>query len=119
MGDEKREPESKAGHHWSAWEGGRRICMRCDKVESMTSEQWDEHLAAREPERKGASPAEPLSKCCVCCDCECGAPEMAAMLRGLEFCMGGNECPECGGSEYGLKHAPDCPLSALLDRVGR
>lgn len=46
------------------------------------------------------------------------APEMAAMLRKLEWA--GDmipRCPQCGCSKP--EHRFDCPLNALLDRVGR
>lgn len=31
-------------HRWSEWINGRRMCLHCDKVESMTPEEWDEYL---------------------------------------------------------------------------
>jgi hypothetical protein len=48
-----------------------------------------------------------------------------AMLRRLEWCLGGDECPICGASERGLGHGPgskyaqarDCELAALLQEL--
>lgn len=49
------------------------------------------------------------------------APEMASMLRSLEWFNDtghGSTCPRClAGISRG--HATDCPLDALLTRVGR
>lgn len=55
------------------------------------------------------------------------APEMAAMLRQLEWVDVRSEqrhCPVCHEGEGGLVvtdagHAPDCRLATLLDKVGR
>lgn len=74
----------------------------------------------------GENPHEPADKALLA-----AAPEMAAMLRSLEWAGGAPgplECPECGrvklvndgkGGTVINKHDSDCRLSSLLDRVGR